>query len=595
MEETAQPSGKSTLPVILIAAVVEGWGLYGLHHAIEAHRWPATDPAWLTALYCVVIFGPLTVQLLASQVRDRFLWVIVGALSGILFYLGWHEGATQLPATRELGWFAGDFAFALPLGVLWLLMLPFLQGRLATGRWRTPYIVLFADAWRNKLVLAEATLFTGLFWLLLELWQALFAMLEIEFFRKLFEEPIFVYPVTAITFGLALHLIGSIERLTSVILEQLLNVLKWLALVAGSLLALFTVALMLRLSGLISSGQRAIGAVWLLWLVAVIVLLLNAAYRDGSEKRPYPGWIALALRLAVPLTVVISVAAIYALMIRTQHYGVTVERVWACIVAGIALLYSVGYSVAAFSRGPWMGRMARVNVAVAIVLMFVITLTLSPVLAPQRLAANSQFKLILSQPLRPIKDQDAWNSPFVYLRFQSGTYGLERLKQLATVTHHPDASDIRSLATAGLAMTQRWQGINNVNPDSLRKSIANLPIYPSGRTLEPALLDAVVARQAKLGGGLMSIPGSPDTRLGVFVDLDGDGVEEFLLFNAFSGFAFEHRAGEWIFVGNVSSHAGTHPWDGIRDALAKGEFSAVTPRWKAFSVGGREYQINEGN
>jgi hypothetical protein len=256
MEETAQPSSKSTLPVILIAAVVEGWGLYGLHHAIEAHRWPATDPAWLTALYCVVIFGPLTVQLLASQVRDRFLWVIVGTLSGIFFYLGWHEGATQLPATRELGWFAGDFAFALPLGVLWLLMLPFLQGRLVTGRWRIPYIVLFADAWRNKLVLAEATLFTGLFWLLLELWQALFAMLEIEFFRKLFEEPIFVYPVTAITFGLALHLIGSIERLTSVILEQLLNVLKWLALVAGSLLALFTVALMLRLSGLISSGQR---------------------------------------------------------------------------------------------------------------------------------------------------------------------------------------------------------------------------------------------------------------------------------------------------------------------------------------------------
>ncbi len=175
------------------------------------------------------------------------------------------------------------------------------------------------------------------------LWQMLFHMLGIDYFRELFEEPIFVYPVTALTFGCALYLIGSIERLTAVVLEQILNVLKWLGLLAGVILAFFTIALVFKLPGLLFTGQKAIGAAWLLWLTAVVVLLLNAAYRDGSVPQPYPKWIAQFLRVVVPLTVIISLTAVYALWMRSRHYGLTVERVWAFVVAGAALLYSVGY------------------------------------------------------------------------------------------------------------------------------------------------------------------------------------------------------------------------------------------------------------
>jgi hypothetical protein len=207
------------LPFILLAAVIQGWSLYGLHHSLEFHHWPATSQAWLMAL-------------------------------------------------------------------------PFAQNRLATGRWSIQYPALFANAWRNKLTLAEAALFTALFWLLLFLWQMLFHMLGIDYFRELFREPIFVYPVTSLTFGCALHLIGSIERLTAVVLEQLLNVLKWLGILAGAILVFFTVALVFKLPGLVFTGQKAIGAAWLLWLMAVVVLLLNAAFRDGSVSQPYPKWVA---------------------------------------------------------------------------------------------------------------------------------------------------------------------------------------------------------------------------------------------------------------------------------------------------------------
>jgi hypothetical protein len=342
-EEAESSSARNALPFILLAAVVQGWALYGLHHAIGNHHWPATDQAWLVALYALAVFVPLTVQLLAEHVRAAALWRLIAILAAAYFYFGWHHGAAVAAGGKApLRGVDEYFPIAFLLVVLWLLALPFVQSRLTAGRWTIQYGALFADAWRNKLALAEAALFTGLFWLLLFLWQTLFHMLGIDYFRELFQEPIFVYPVTSLTFGCALHLIGSIKRLTSVVLEQILNVLKWLGLLAGVILACFTIALVFKLPGLLFTGQKAIGAAWLLWLVAVVVLLLNAAYRDGTVSQPYPKWIAGFLRVVVPLTTIISLTALYARLMRSRHYGLTVERVWAFIVAVAALLYSAG-------------------------------------------------------------------------------------------------------------------------------------------------------------------------------------------------------------------------------------------------------------
>ncbi len=312
-------SGERGLPVILLAAVVQGWALYGLHESIVASRWPATDPPLLLALYAAALFVPLTLQFLAEHVRQRATWIFLACLGVALFYFGWHTGTVLDEPTRRFLDSGECIPFAFALAVLWLIALPFAQARLSEGRWRARYELLFSTAWTNKLALAEALLFTGLFWLLLFLWQELFDLLGISFFEELFEEPMFVYPVTSIVFGIALHLIGSIDRLTNVVLEQLLNVLKWLALIAGLILALFTLALVAKLPGMLESGERIISAAWLLWLVAVTVLLVNAAYRDGSIERPYPAAIAFGLRLVIPLIVVIALTAAYALYVRIQQ------------------------------------------------------------------------------------------------------------------------------------------------------------------------------------------------------------------------------------------------------------------------------------
>jgi Domain of unknown function (DUF4153) len=580
---------RAGLPLILIAAVIQGWALYGLYRAIEAHQWPATNLAWLLALYAVVFLVPTTVQLTVEYAGRRSLWVLTAILAVAIFYFGWHHGeAVAGLDTQRFAQRGEYFPLAVVLLVWWLLTLPFLQSRVAAGTWSVDYARLFAFAWRNVIALAEAALFTGLFWLILGLWESLFHLLGIDFFQTLFAKAIFAYPVTAIAFGCALHLIGSIDAMISTVLEQLLNVLKWLATVAGALLVLFTFALLTKLPGLVFSGQRAIGAGWLLWLIAVVVLFLNAAYRDGRVDRPYPRWIAQAFRFAIPLTIVVAATALYALVVRNRDYGLTVERVWALIVAGAALTYSVGYSIAALRPGPWLAAASRVNVIAALALIVVIGLALTPLLSPYRLAASSQYALILEGRYAALAQRRWGESPFDYLASDTGTYGRKDLQRLTALKGHPDASQIRDLAAQALKPRNAWAPVPPPNAAAL---IAKLRIYPAGHALDAQLSQRLAADWSRLYPPGVGTANVTPTTAGVFVDLDGDGTEEFVLLSAAGGPVYQNRGGQWEFVGRLSPEGMPASWPALEKALTGGSIAAVEPAWKDLSVGTHRYRI----
>jgi len=586
-------SSRESLPVILAAAAVQGWALFGLHHAIKAHTWPATNLAWLFALYAVVVLIPLTTQLLADQVRKPASWTILGLMTLAFFYFGWHHGGSVASFWDQHFAESGEcFPLAIVLLVLWLILMPFVQARLQVGRWTAEYRQLFDYAWRNAITLAEAVAFTGLFWLLLYLWQSLFHMLQIDFFRDLFEEPLFVYPVTSLVFGCALHLIGSVDRLVSSVLDQVLNVFKWLGTVSGVLLALFTLALLSRLPGLVMTGQKAIGASWLLWLVAVMVLFLNAAFRDGTVGKPYPKWIAVSFRAVFPLTVIVSLTAIYALYVRAAEYGLSVERVWGFIVAGAVLIYSVGYSFAAINRGAWFGGLAQVNVVVAIVLIVTISLSLTPILSPYRLAANSQYAMVLKGRFKPTDKPSYYSSPFHYLRFDSGAYGRHRLDQLAQLQNHRDADRIRTLAAASIRLTSPWQSASPP-AETASEALAKMVIYPKGRTLDTDLSQRITAelndpRRQYLWTLAL------DARLaGLFVDLspDSSGSEQFVLLTGSSGVVYQKSASGWREVGRASAPDPAASQEDILSKLAQGDVSIKDPAWKELWIGAHRIRV----
>ena len=588
----ASTSRADLLPILILAAI-QGWGLYGLHQSVPSHHWPATQPAWLVALYCVLVLVPVTLQLLVEHVHKPALWAIAGLLGAALFYFGWHHGDAVIdPRHDRFNSPDAFFALGLVLLVWWLHVLPFVQNRLAAGRWTLDYPLLFIHAWRNAVRLAEAALFTGLFWLILALWQALFHMLGIDFFRDLFDEPLFVYPATAVTFGCALYLIGSIDRLVSAVLDQILNVLKWLATITGVLLTLFTVALVGKLPGLVFTDQRAIGAGLLLWLIAVVVLFLNAAYRDGTVERPYPKPIALALRFSMPLMVVVAATALYALVVRTEHYGLTAERFWAFVVAGSATIYSIGYAGTAFRKGPWLSGIAHVNVAVALVLVVTIALALTPVLSPYRLAANSQFRLVLQGRYDRPERQNLSGTPFGYLRFDAGEYGRRKLQLLSNLQNHPNAEHIREMAAWALQQSNSWELTPLLEP---RKLIAKLVMYPSGRVMDSDLAEALARDWTRWGiGDFLDSHGAANAA-GVFADLDGDGIDEFILLTGSSSAVYRNRSGRWEHVGQAYSRGTTYSpdkqWEAIHADLSNGALSVTNPDWKDLVVGSHRFRI----
>ncbi|MCP5339036.1 MAG: hypothetical protein R3E75_02650 [Steroidobacteraceae bacterium] len=155
--------------------------------------------------------------------------------------------------------------------------------------------------------------------------------------------------------------------------------------IAALILLLFTLGLSSLLPELFGEGRRTISAAWLLWLIAVMVLMLNAAYRDGSAAQPYLKAIGLALRIVAPLMLVVA----------------------------------LGLDV-------------------------IVALMLTPALSPPRLAAASQYRVALETE-DPTRRRDALR----YLRFDAGHYGIRRLEQLAAISDHPRATELRAAAAPG--------------------------------------------------------------------------------------------------------------------------------------------------
>lgn len=552
-------------------SLLQGLLLWWLYHSVETDSWPATDRGWLIGLIAPAVLVPAAHFLIVDVGdRRRGLWVLL-PLALALFGLGWHHGAW----TSNDPQFDSTFAFSLALVVLVFHALPFVQGWLASGRWKPAYEELFQYAWRNTLLLAFGGVFSGVFWLLLWLWGALFKMLGITFFVDLFTEAYFAIPATAVALGLGMHLVGSVERLQTLLRQQLLAMLKWLAPLAILILALFTVTLLVKSPELLLEQRRVISAAWLLWLVALTVSLLNAAYQDGRSDSPYPRWLGNAIRCLVPLLVVIAVLASYALLVRAQSYGLTVARTWGLLVAAIALAYAGGYAWAALRRGAWMAGMGAVNVWVALGTIALLTLMLTPIASPERLAAASQYARVLADP-----DGDSYR----YLRFNSGRYGRDRLERLAKLADHPAATKIQAAVAREQAKENPWEA-----PRRAALPADIFEVFPAGQAVEPKLLTAL--HESGDRHGLDACTETEPCPL-LFIDLNRDGVAEALIFAAYATYGAERSADGWEIRNQGQGFGGyASPADRktLRKALAQGRYSVRDPDWQTFEINGRDH------
>jgi hypothetical protein len=399
---SSSPPSATPLPLARLGlALLQAAALWGLHQSINAGRWPATSPGWLLSAYLVSALLPLTLLVLAEHWRTRTLWVVAVLLAGVCALAG-HNAAigVQIGAEEIDERYPDAFAGALlPVSIAWFIALTWVRARLETGQWGPPYPELFRIVWRTCLSLAEAALFTLLFWALLALGAALLDTLGITRVKEWITDPRFAYPASTVAVALAIHLIGRTDRLIDGVLQQVLGLMQWLLPLAGLIVIIFTLALLPRLPTLWVDGQRVMDSAGLLWLVAATVLLFNAAFSDGERPPVYGRWLAIALRAVPPLLVVVAATALFSITLRVLDLGLSVPRYWAVITAVFALLYSGGYAAAALRPGRWLAGIAPVNIALAVALVAVVLLSLTPLANPLQASIRSQTAMVQSGSL----------------------------------------------------------------------------------------------------------------------------------------------------------------------------------------------------
>ncbi|HYU68156.1 MAG TPA: DUF4153 domain-containing protein [Burkholderiales bacterium] len=554
---------------ILVIAVVQGWLLYGLHYSLEHKTWPATETSWLFAFYAVALFVPVALEIFAARLRERLTWALAAAIAAFAGALGAYTGWVADAPNSDRFSFPVLFALYGALFVSWFIALPFAQAWARRGTWRVSYPDLFEFSWQNALLLAEAALFTGVFWMLLFLWGALFKVVDIAFFWELFTKPAFFYPISSIAFGYAIYLIESHEKIVVTLRRHLLGVFGWLLPLVALIAVLFLLAL--PFTGLQPLWKTGHASTLMLWLQFLFIHFLNSAYEDGQSEPRYPAWLKQVVRFAVFALPVYAALCAYSLGLRVAQHGWTVARVWAAIATFIAALYGIGYAAAALRRSPWMGRMAPVNVGMAAVVAGVLLLATSPILDPKRMAAASQVERLRTSRVSADKfDYD-------YLRFDLGRYGSNALAELSKDSN----KEIARLASASLEKTRKY-GRPSVPPELLASRIE---LFPAGAALDPAFIkyleDAVTAQQWEHPSCLSQTNQTPC--LMVALDLNGDGQAEILSFNTHPQAVYGKVDGQWGKIGNLVSK-GARP-ERIGASIRQSSIKVEPTAWRDVSVG----------
>ncbi len=432
-------------------------------------------------------------------------------------------------------------------------------------------------AWKLGLQLALSLVFVGVFWLVLWLGANLFDLINIGFFRRLVEHLWFSIPASTLATAAALHVTDVRAGLVRGVRTLVLVLLTWLLPLMALIGAGFLVGLVF--TGLEPLWKTQHAAAILLSAAALLIVLLNAAYQDGHPERAAPKILHYAGTLAALLLFPLVALAAYALDLRVEQYGWTIDRVAtaACIV--VAFAYALGYALAAIKPGPWLKLIERWNFGTAILVLAVFIAIFTPIVDPARISVASQIARLQAGGVKADKFD------FEYLRWHGERFGLAALGELQKTTQGPDAAFIREKAKAVLAGKSQYENPPALPQDRARQIVAH--------TLDGHLPASFLQQDwDKEPGSLPSCLTYPNQKCDAWVmDLNGDGKDEVMLLNGMVLTAYQQQGAAWHLIGSWEVIAAC---DKVRDALNAGQFKMVPPPplpWPDVKVLGQHFRF----
>ncbi len=395
----------------VVIALLQGIALFALHQTLEHDLWPSTHFGWMMAIYSVVVALPLLVYLTANgneAPNIGFYGYVAVCAAGMGAYAGWQmEPRAQISA---------DYVMLsyIPTALVAVFLTALLRLRRVQG------LDWYYASWRIAITGAWAWLFTAACFLVLSLWGGLFEALNILFFRDLFGETWFMYPVFSIAFASGVIVFRSKSNFSESLIRLQQIATPFFLVVVVAIVLMFMVTLAFTgLQPLWDTGGSAL----VLAFQALILYLMNAAYHGDDSRLPKlaNSLVKLGL-LAMP---VLSGIIAYGLYLRIAQYGWTVSRLWgvstALLLAGFGLFYA--YSVARSGQG-WLRRIDDFNGRLVWLVLAFVILVNTPVLDFRRITVSDQLNRVAQGVMSP-DDLDIW-----YLGKQTGRAGYFALQDV---------------------------------------------------------------------------------------------------------------------------------------------------------------------
>ncbi len=322
---------------VLLAALGAAFGLpfHALIEGLERGGAPGQAPAAFLAVSGIVF--ALTLE------RARGLWSAgFAAASGLIagFVAGWNGHPRDWGAGEGWQFFSALLAVAIAV--------PLFQairdggGRLPESR------LVHAHAWTNLILGAAAGAFVGATLLLTALLAELFHLIGIDLLRDLLDEGEFMIPLAGAAFGGAVGLLRDRDTVLLTLQKVARAVLSVLAPVLAVGLALFVAALPFTGLQPLWDQTEATTPILLACIVGAI-LLANAVIGNADEEAGSRTLRAAAVALVLVMAPLAFVAALSTSK-RIGQYGLTPDRLWACVFVLAAASFALAYLYALVAR-----------------------------------------------------------------------------------------------------------------------------------------------------------------------------------------------------------------------------------------------------
>lgn len=473
-----------TALVRLGIGLVQGLVLYFLYRARVNQSWPGNNSLAFSALAMMFVFVPILMISSLGHLANKTLlrWFLIATVSAasLGFYDSWRSMGVpvhaygneigRVPYPSPLLWMFGAAGFYIAHALV--LASATDQRRIAS------YPTYFDSAWKLLIQIKFSSLFTGAFWLVLWLGAGLFDLIKLNFLKELLQESWFAIPVTVFAFACAMHLTDVRPAIVRGIRNMLLVLLSWILPLAVLIIGGFLLSL--PFTGLTPLWATKHATALLLCAAAVLVVLINTAFQNGSVTAEVARVLRISARLASFLLLPLIVIAIYALSLRVGDYGWTTDRIIAASCLLVASCYALGYAWAASRKHDWLSDVAPVNVGTAFVVIGVLLALFSPLSDPARVSVKSQIAKLENGSI------SAEKFDFDYLKREGKRYGLAELQRLKLKTDGANADIVREKATQALLKKDYWEKSEPLTTkEDLRK---NLKIWPANSSIPDSFL-----------------------------------------------------------------------------------------------------------